>query len=66
MQHITFENSFEKEELPQNRICLILPQYFPKTVLTFQYFDVSILSMDVRNPDELIKLEADIEHVNKT
>ena len=65
MQHITFENIFEKGELTQTKLFLLLPQYFPKTVLTFQYFYVSIFSMDVWNPDESVKMEGDIEHVNK-
>ena len=64
--YVTFENVFEQGKLPKILFFLLLPQYFRKTVLTFQYLDVSIFSEDVCNPDESVKLEADIEHVNKT
>ena len=63
MQHITFENIVKSGELPQNKLFPLLPQYFPKT---FQYFDISIFSTDVCNPDESVKLETDIERVYKT
>ena len=63
MWKINFENIVERGKLPQNKLFLLLPQYFPQTVSTFQYYDVSIFSTDVCNPDESVKLEADIERV---
>ena len=66
MQRIAFENIIEKGELPQKSYFSFYHNISPKQYLLFNILTFQIFSMDVCNPDESVKLESDIEHVNKT